>query len=58
MARSIHLMCEVMRESVTDTVLHNLKVANALLHNKGGISFTPETIRWVAVNQFTRNNFV
>jgi methyl-accepting chemotaxis protein len=53
-ARSIHLMCEVMRESVTDTVLHNLKVANALLHNKGGISFTPETIRWVAVNQFTK----
>lgn len=53
-ARSIHLMCEVMRESVTDTVLHNLKVANALLHNKGGISFTPETVRWVAVNQFTK----
>lgn len=53
-ARSIHLMCEVMRESVTDTVLHNLKVADTLLHNKGGISFTPETIRWVAVNQFTK----
>ncbi len=53
-ARSIHLMCEVMRESVTDTVLHNLKVADTLLQNKGGISFTPETIRWVAVNQFTK----
>lgn len=53
-ARSIHLMCEVMRESVTETVLHNLKVANALLQREGGISFTPETIRWVAVNQFTK----
>jgi methyl-accepting chemotaxis protein len=53
-ARGIHLMCEVMRESVTDTVLNNLKVAEALLHREGGISFTSETIRWVAVNQFTR----
>ncbi|APG25127.1 MULTISPECIES: methyl-accepting chemotaxis protein [Syntrophotalea] len=53
-ARSIHLMCEVMRESVTETVLNNLKVADTLLHREGGISFAPTTIRWVAVNQFTK----
>jgi methyl-accepting chemotaxis protein len=53
-ARSIHLMCEVMRESVTETVLNNLRVAETLLQREGGISFAPETMRWVAVNQFTK----
>jgi len=53
-ARSIHLMCEVMRESVTETVLNNLRVAETLLQREGGINFAPETMRWVAVNQFTK----
>lgn len=53
-ARSIHLMCEVMRESVTETVLNNLKVAEALLRREGGVTFTSDRVRWVAVNQFTK----
>ncbi|ABA89706.1 methyl-accepting chemotaxis sensory transducer, class 36H [Syntrophotalea carbinolica DSM 2380] len=53
-ARNIHLMCEVMRESVTETVLHNLKVTEALMHREGDISFASEKVRWVAVNQFTK----
>lgn len=53
-ARNVHLMCEVMRESVLETVSHNLLVAEELLQQKGGLRIGSEPVTWQAVNQFTQ----
>jgi methyl-accepting chemotaxis protein len=53
-ASNVHLLCEVMREMVTDTVKHNLQVAENLLQREGGIGFAADSVSWQAINQFTR----
>ncbi len=53
-ARNVHLMCEVMRAEVQETVSHNIRVADDLLQRQGGIKFAEEQVDWQAVNQFSQ----
>ncbi|MCD4689449.1 MAG: Cache 3/Cache 2 fusion domain-containing protein [Desulfuromonadaceae bacterium] len=53
-ARNVHLMCEVMRAEVQETVSHNIRVAEDLLQRQGGIKFAEEQVDWQAVNQFNQ----
>jgi methyl-accepting chemotaxis protein len=53
-ARNVHLMCEVMRAEVQETVSHNIRVAEDLLQRQGGIKFAEEQVTWQAVNQFSQ----
>lgn len=53
-ARNVHLLCEVMRAEVQETVTHNLRVAEDLLQREGGITFAEEQVAWQAVNQFSQ----
>lgn len=53
-ARNVHLMCEVMRAEVQETVSHNIRVAEDLLQRQGGIKFAEEQVDWQAVNQFSQ----
>lgn len=53
-ARNVHLMCEVMRAEVQETVSHNIRVAEDLLQRQGGINFTEEQVTWQATNQFSQ----
>ncbi|HPX61457.1 MAG TPA: Cache 3/Cache 2 fusion domain-containing protein [Deltaproteobacteria bacterium] len=40
-------------EAFQQQVSYNLKIARYMLKNAGGISFSPETVRWNAVNQLS-----
>ncbi|MDX9709291.1 MAG: Cache 3/Cache 2 fusion domain-containing protein [Trichloromonas sp.] len=53
-ARDIYLMCDTMRESVSQLVAANLRVADDQLARSGGVSLGEETVSWEAVNQFTQ----
>jgi len=53
-ARDIYLMCDTMRESVSQLVAANLRVADDLLTRSGGVSLGEEIVNWEAVNQFTQ----
>ena len=53
-ARDIYLMCDTMRESVSQLVAANLRVADDLLIRSGGVSLGDEAVPWEAVNQFTQ----
>jgi len=54
-ARDIYLMCDTMRESVSQLVAANLRVADDLLVRSGGVSLGDEAVPWEAVNQFTQD---
>jgi methyl-accepting chemotaxis protein len=53
-AQNIYLMSQAMAESVTKQVQANLKVAQEVLDNAGGIVLKDETVSWTGVNQFTK----
>ena len=53
-ARDIYLMCDTMRESVSQLVAANLRVADDLLARSGGVALGEETVTWEAANQFTQ----
>lgn len=53
-ARDIYLMCDTMRESVSQLVAANLRVADDLLNRSGGVSLGDEAVPWEAANQFTQ----
>jgi methyl-accepting chemotaxis protein len=53
-ASNIHLMCEVMRAEVQETVSRNILVAEDLLQRQGGVNFAPMQVAWQAVNQFSQ----
>lgn len=53
-ARSVYLLCETMREAVEKTVADNLRVADNLLEQQGGVNFDTYAVTWTAINQFTK----
>ncbi len=53
-AENIYLMSQAMAESVTSQVQANLKVAQEVLDNSGGIALSNELVNWSAINQFTK----
>ena len=46
--------CSVDQRLVQNNVIHNLKVANRLLKEKGGLVFGEGKISWLAVNQYSK----
>jgi len=55
-AQSVYLMCRAAQESVQQSVDANLRVAADILKRNGTISFDPQMVEWVAVNQFTQRS--
>jgi len=53
-AQSIYNLVRTGNETVQLQVDNNLKVARRLLANAGGVRLDKESIRWTAINQFTR----
>lgn len=55
-AQNVYLMCRSAQESVQQTVDSNLRVAADILERSGPVTFDRQTVRWEAVNQFTRRS--
>lgn len=48
-----HLLCESQQHLLEKTLNTNLRVADRLIKEKGGISLTDDEIEWTTVNQYT-----
>ncbi|MGD9848815.1 MAG: methyl-accepting chemotaxis protein [Desulfuromonas sp.] len=53
-AQAVYRMCEAMRESVEQTVVNHLRVAERLVADAGGVHLVATPVRWKAVNQFSQ----
>lgn len=53
-ARDVHSLTSVANDLVQDQVDAGLRVAREQLDRAGAITFSEETVRWQAINQFTR----
>ena len=53
-AQQTWLLCRAQNDLLQETVAHNLAVARSLLQRAGEIHTTAETVRWNAVNQYTK----
>lgn len=54
-AESVYLMCRSVQQLQDESLKRNLDVATKLLGEQGGLSFSPERVRWRAANQFDKS---
>jgi len=50
-AKDAWIMCRVSDEALQSKLKHNLNVARDIIQQRGGISFSEETVTWNAINQ-------
>ncbi len=53
-AQDVYLMCRSMQESVQQLVDASLNVAREQMNRMGSISFSTDSVRWQAINQYTK----
>ena len=54
MAKNVYAMCQTQQESIEQELVGRLNVAKDILTRGGGLNYSPEKIKWDAVNQMTQ----
>lgn len=55
-AKDVYLMLRVQEETTKKKLRNGMAVADDLLKRSGGVSFSEDTIKWDAANQFTKQS--